>query len=162
MVRNLPASEGDTGSIPGSGRFPWRRKRQPIPVFLPGRSRGQRTLAGYSPSWDGKRVEHNLATKKQQLTWTQKNRLSKRKKKKNKNQSILEGDVFQSIVLRLAQRSIFQTPWEIKPGMKFCDTSVIRVLLSWLLKEKGNKIWIIKIYVSVPLDPAYLYSDSSP
>ena len=161
MVRNLPASEGDTGSIPGSGRFPWRRKRQPIPVFLPGRSRGQRTLAGYSPSGDGKRVEHNLATKKQQLTWTQKNRLSKRKKKK-KNQSILEGEVFQSIVLRLAQRSIFQTPWEIKPGMKFCDTSVIRVLLSWLLKEKGNKIWIIKIYVSVPLDPAYLYSDSSP
>jgi len=23
----------DTGSIPGSGRFPWRRAWQPIPVF---------------------------------------------------------------------------------------------------------------------------------
>ena len=24
---------GDTGLIPGSGRFPWRRKWQPIPVL---------------------------------------------------------------------------------------------------------------------------------
>ena len=28
---------------------PWRRKRQPTPVFLPGKSHGQRSLAGYSP-----------------------------------------------------------------------------------------------------------------
>ena len=27
----------------------WRRKRQPPPVFLPGKSHGQRSLAGYSP-----------------------------------------------------------------------------------------------------------------
>ena len=27
---------------------PWRRKWQPTPVFLPGRSHGQRSLAGYS------------------------------------------------------------------------------------------------------------------
>ena len=27
---------------------PWRRKGQPTPVFLPGRSHGQRSLAGYS------------------------------------------------------------------------------------------------------------------
>ena len=26
---------GDAGSIPGLGRFPWRRKWQPTPVFLP-------------------------------------------------------------------------------------------------------------------------------
>ena len=37
------------GSIPGSGRFPWRRARQPTPVFLPRESHGQRSLAGYSP-----------------------------------------------------------------------------------------------------------------
>ena len=37
------------GSIPGLGRFPWRRKWQPTPVFLPGESHGQRSLAGYSP-----------------------------------------------------------------------------------------------------------------
>ena len=28
---------------------PWRRKWQPIPVFLPGESYGQRNLVGYSP-----------------------------------------------------------------------------------------------------------------
>ena len=38
MVKNLPANAGDTGSIPGSGKIPWRRKGQPIPVFLPGNS----------------------------------------------------------------------------------------------------------------------------
>ena len=27
----------------------WRRKWQPTPVFLPGNSHGQRSLAGYSP-----------------------------------------------------------------------------------------------------------------
>ena len=39
----------DPGSIPGSGRFPWRRAWQPTPVFLPGKSHGQRNLVGYSP-----------------------------------------------------------------------------------------------------------------
>jgi len=32
------------------GKIPWRRKWQPTPVFLPGESRGQRNLTGYSPS----------------------------------------------------------------------------------------------------------------
>ena len=31
-------------------KIPWRRKQQPTPVFLPGKSHGQRSLAGYS-SW---------------------------------------------------------------------------------------------------------------
>ena len=35
--------------IPGVGKIPWRRKWQPTPVFLPGISHGQRSLAGYSP-----------------------------------------------------------------------------------------------------------------
>ena len=30
-------------------KIPWRRAGQPIPVFLPGESHGQRSLAGYSP-----------------------------------------------------------------------------------------------------------------
>jgi len=29
--------------------LPWRRKRQPTPVFLPGKSLGQSILGGYSP-----------------------------------------------------------------------------------------------------------------
>ena len=31
------------------GKIPWRRKWQPILVFLPGKSHGQRSLVGYSP-----------------------------------------------------------------------------------------------------------------
>ena len=44
MVKNLPANAGDTGLTPES-----RRKWQPIPIFLPGESQGQRRLAVYSP-----------------------------------------------------------------------------------------------------------------
>jgi len=40
---------GDAGPIRGLGRFPWRRKWQPTPVFLPGKFHGQRNLVGYSP-----------------------------------------------------------------------------------------------------------------
>ena len=43
---------GDLNSI-WFGKFPWRRKWQPTPVFLLGESHGQRSLAGYS-SWDPK------------------------------------------------------------------------------------------------------------
>ena len=53
--------------------MPWRRKQQPTPVFLPGKSHGQRSLMGYS-SGGHKTVRHNLATKQQQLVtlvnWT--------------------------------------------------------------------------------------------
>ena len=31
------------------GKIPWSRKWQPPPVFLPGKSHGQRSLAGLSP-----------------------------------------------------------------------------------------------------------------
>jgi len=34
---------------PWVGKIPWRKKWQPTPVFLPGESHGQRSLAGYSP-----------------------------------------------------------------------------------------------------------------
>ena len=30
-------------------KIPWKRARQPIPVFMPGESHGQRSLVGYSP-----------------------------------------------------------------------------------------------------------------
>ena len=50
-VKNLPTKAGDRGDmglILGWGRFPWRRKWQPIPIFLPGESHGQGSLVGYS------------------------------------------------------------------------------------------------------------------
>ena len=38
------------------GKIPRRRKRQLTPVFLPGESHGQRSLAGYSP-WGHKELD---------------------------------------------------------------------------------------------------------
>ena len=49
MVKNSPENTGETGSIPVSGRFSWRREWLPTPVFLPGDSYEQRSPAGYSP-----------------------------------------------------------------------------------------------------------------
>ena len=45
VVKNQPSNAGDVGLIPGLRRYPWRRKWQPTPVFLLGKSHGQRTLA---------------------------------------------------------------------------------------------------------------------
>ena len=50
MVKNLPGNAGDRlGLDLGVGKIPWRREWQPTPVFLPGESQGQSSLAGYSP-----------------------------------------------------------------------------------------------------------------
>ena len=46
----------ETGFDPWVGKIPWRRKWQPSPVFLPGKSHGQRSLAGYSP-WSCKELD---------------------------------------------------------------------------------------------------------
>ena len=64
MVKNLPAM-GEMWFDPWVEKIPWRRKWQLTPVFLPGKSHGQKSLAGYSP-W-GHRVRHDLATKQQQV-----------------------------------------------------------------------------------------------
>ena len=42
--------------------IPWRRTWQPTPVFLPGESHGQRSLAGYCP-WGDKELDTTEATK---------------------------------------------------------------------------------------------------
>ena len=44
VVKIPPANAGDTGSYPGSGRYPGEGH-----VFLPEKSPGQRSLVGYSP-----------------------------------------------------------------------------------------------------------------
>ena len=55
VVKNLPAMQETQETwvwslgweeIPALGGVPWRRKWQPTPVFLPGESHGQRSLAG--------------------------------------------------------------------------------------------------------------------
>ena len=44
------------GFDPWVGKIPCRRAWQPTPVFLPGESHGQRSLAGYSP-WGQKELD---------------------------------------------------------------------------------------------------------
>jgi len=49
VLKTLPASAGaagDCGFDPWVEKIPWRKKWQPTPVFLPGISHGQRSLAG--------------------------------------------------------------------------------------------------------------------
>ena len=53
------------GLDPWVRKIPWRRRWQPAPVFLPGKSCGQRSQAGYSP-WGRKEsdmTEHTLAAR---------------------------------------------------------------------------------------------------
>ena len=49
MVKNLLVMQEATVRPLGWEDPPWRREWQPTPVFLPGESHGQRSLAGYSP-----------------------------------------------------------------------------------------------------------------
>ena len=54
MVKNLPAMQGDPGSIPASRRSPGEGNGNHSSI-LPGESHGQRTLAGHSP-WGHKEL----------------------------------------------------------------------------------------------------------
>ena len=61
VTENPPANAGDAGdvgSIPVSGRSPGGGHWQPTPIFLPGESHGQRSLADYSL---GGRTESQLS-----------------------------------------------------------------------------------------------------
>ena len=53
---------GDPGAIPGLGRSPGEGNGQPTPVFLPGKSHGQRSPVGYS-LWGCKESGTTKATK---------------------------------------------------------------------------------------------------
>ena len=57
---HLPIQETCVHSL--GWKIPWRRKWQPTLVFLPGKSHGERSLAGYNPQGH-RRVGHNLVTK---------------------------------------------------------------------------------------------------
>ena len=41
-------------------KIPWRRKRQPTPVFLPGKSHGREAWQGYSP-WGHRKSQRQLS-----------------------------------------------------------------------------------------------------
>ena len=80
VVKNTPANAGDAKEMwvwSLSWEDPWRRKCQPTPVSLPGKSHGQRSLAGYSPwnhwesdmteQWSTPWVRHNVCLTSQVL-----------------------------------------------------------------------------------------------
>ena len=48
MVKNLPECRRPRFD-PWVRKIPWRRECLPTPLFLSGKSQGQRSLAGYSP-----------------------------------------------------------------------------------------------------------------
>jgi len=58
------------GFDPCVRKIAWRRKWQPTPVFLPGKSNGQRSLVGYSPGGHKEldtTEQLNASTKKRHL-----------------------------------------------------------------------------------------------
>ena len=63
------------GFNPWVGKIPWSRKRQPAPVFLPGKFHGQRKLAGYCPwihkEWDTHYLQQRAPRCAQQAVWVQ-------------------------------------------------------------------------------------------
>ena len=70
LVKPLPTS-GRPGFNPWVGKISWKWKWQPTPVFLPGKSHGQRSLVGYS-SWGRKESDtaellHSLTQRGGQL-----------------------------------------------------------------------------------------------
>ena len=60
VVKNAPFQCNRHRFNPWVGKIPWR-KWQPTPIFLPGESHGQRSLAGYCP-WGWKEWDTTEAT----------------------------------------------------------------------------------------------------
>ena len=60
MVKNPLADTGDTrlGLDHWVRKIPWRRKWQPVPIFFPGKSHGQRSQVGCRP-WGSQRVRQH-------------------------------------------------------------------------------------------------------
>ena len=60
MVKNLPAMQ-ETQVQSLVKKIPWRREWLPTPVFLPGKSHGQRSLVGYS-AWGHRESDRLIFT----------------------------------------------------------------------------------------------------
>ena len=57
MVKKIPLPKQETHEI-RIQFLDWEDQWQPTPIFLPGKSHGQRILAGYSP-WGHKELDMN-------------------------------------------------------------------------------------------------------
>ena len=61
MVKNSPVNAGKKQVRSLDWEDPLRRAWQPTPIFLSGKSHGQRSLAGYSP-WGHKELDATEVT----------------------------------------------------------------------------------------------------
>ena len=77
LVNNLPACRRCRrhGFDSWVAKIPWRRKWQPTPIFLPGKSHGWRSLVGYSP-WGHRESDmteracpHDLVSAENFMSW---------------------------------------------------------------------------------------------
>ena len=105
LVKNPPANSGNAGSIPGSGRSPCRRKWQLTPVFLPGKSHGQRSLVGLR-YMGSQSVEHDWVTEHAHILLVH----LELHKGKGAIQTYKEG------VEGTAERRHFNSPWDLTGG----------------------------------------------
>ena len=72
MVKNLlPMQETQVQSL--GWEHPLEKEWQPTPVFLPGKSHGQRGLAGHSPRGHKRVRRVHGVTKESDVTWRQNN-----------------------------------------------------------------------------------------
>ena len=91
---------------------PLENKGQLTPVFLPGKSQGQRSLVGYNP-WGCKRVRHNLVTKQRQNHWwTQMQKFST--------------EYYQSVSNSTLKRSYMTIKWDSSQGCKASTNQSMR------------------------------------
>ena len=61
MGKESTYKAGDKGRhefSPWVGKIPWRRAKQPTPIFLSGESHGQKSLVGFSP-WGHRESDTN-------------------------------------------------------------------------------------------------------
>ena len=113
------------GMDPWVGKIPWSKKWQPIPVFLPGKPHGQRSLAGYSP-W-GFRVRCDWAHVHSILTCFQDSRGETNK-------------TMRSIILQVPKRKVYRAQWKKGVVMK---RKIREASKMWLSSQK-------KAYTSLP------------
>ena len=107
---------GRPGLNPWVEKILWRRKWQPTPVFLPGKSNGRRSLVGYNP-WDAKESD---TTK-----WLHFLSLSKRWK----------SHCMCSLVLDLKNnfyKELYSNNGEIFSMYYILDNSIITIMLNFL------------------------------
>ena len=81
MIKNLPTQCRRCRFNPWVGKILWRSKWQPAPVFLLGKSQGQRSLAGYRP-WG--HMESDVTERLRTHAWYKEGSISRKKERKRR------------------------------------------------------------------------------